>query len=243
MPTLVLALLGVLSVSHPAAAAEPGAKPVRVLLVTGVDHPAHDWNKSTPVLVDLLEKDGRFTVRVLRDPALLAPKDVWDVDLVFLHFRNDKPLADESAIRENLAAFVKRGGGLFVLHFASGAFGDWPEYRQIVGRVWDGKNTHDPRGPFTVHVVDNDHPVTRGMSDFGTDDELYIGLEGDRDVRVLATARSVVTGRDHPMAFAFRYGEGRVFHTPLGHDDRAIRAPGAAELIRRGCAWAAGTDP
>ena len=47
------------------------------------------------------------------------------------------------------------------------------------------------------------------------------------------------TGEDHPMAFAFEYGEGRVFHTTLGHDARAIRMPGAAELIRRGAAWVA----
>lgn len=42
------------------------------------------------------------------------------------------------------------------------------------------------------------------------------------------------------MAFVLDYGKGRVFHTPLGHDARAIRIPGTAELIRRGTAWAAG---
>ena len=34
------------------------------------------------------------------------------------------------------------------------------------------------------------------------------------------------------MAFVFEYGKGRVFHTPLGHDVRAIEMPGVAELIR-----------
>jgi len=61
--------------------------------------------------------------------------------------------------------------------------------------------------------------------------------------QLLAFARSKVTGKDHPMAFTFQYGKGRVFHTPLGHDERAIRTPGTAELIRRGCAWAASVDP
>jgi type 1 glutamine amidotransferase len=45
------------------------------------------------------------------------------------------------------------------------------------------------------------------------------------------------------MAFAFEYGKGRVFHTPLGHDVRAIEIPGTAELLRRGCLWAAGRKP
>jgi type 1 glutamine amidotransferase len=112
-----------------------------------------------------------------------------------------------------------------------------------VGKIWDGKNTHDPRGPFTIRITNFDHVITRGMGDFQTDDELYIGLVGERPVQLLATARSKLTGKDHPMAFAFAYGNGRVFHTPLGHDEKAIRVPGTADLIRRGCAWAAGRDP
>jgi type 1 glutamine amidotransferase len=42
------------------------------------------------------------------------------------------------------------------------------------------------------------------------------------------------------MAFVFREGAGRVFHTPLGHDEKAIRMVGVGELLRRGCLWAAG---
>jgi type 1 glutamine amidotransferase len=91
--------------------------------------------------------------------------------------------------------------------------------------------------------VNQDHPVTRGLDSFDADDELYTCLAGERPITVLATARSKVTGKDHPMAFAFEYGKGRVFHTPLGHDVKALTLPGPAELIRRGCAWAAGQDP
>ena len=77
------------------------------------------------------------------------------------------------------------------------------------------------------------------MHDFQADDELYTCLVGETPIEVLAVARSKMTGKDHPMAFVFEYGKGRVFHTPLGHDVRAIEMPGVAELIRRGCLWAA----
>jgi type 1 glutamine amidotransferase len=60
---------------------------------------------------------------------------------------------------------------------------------------------------------------------------------------MLATARSKVDGKDYPMAFCFKYGKGRVFHSALGHDVKAIRNRQVAELFRRGCAWAAGLDP
>ena len=45
------------------------------------------------------------------------------------------------------------------------------------------------------------------------------------------------------MAFAFEYGKGRVFHTPLGHDVKAFTLPGPAELIRRGCHGLPGRTP
>ncbi len=218
-------------------------EPTRVLLVTGVDHPAHHWQTTAPAIREILQQDHQFAVRIVEQPDVLASESIFDYDVVFLHFRNDKPLAREQRVRMNLVRFVKQGGGLVALHFACGAFGDWPEYRDLVGKVWDGKNTHDPRGPFTVRITDSTHAITQGMRDFQADDELYTGLVGERPVQLLATARSRLTGEDHPMAFAFAYGNGRVFHTPLGHDERAIQVPGTADLLRRGCGWAAGRDP
>jgi type 1 glutamine amidotransferase len=78
------------------------------------------------------------------------------------------------------------------------------------------------------------------MEPFETDDELYTCIAGERPIELLATARSKVDGKDYPMAFAFDYGKGRVFHCALGHDVKAVENPGAAELFRRGCAWSAG---
>ena len=179
-------------------------------------------------------------VRISEDPDVLATDEIFKYDVILLHFRNEKPLDEEEKARANLKRFVEEGRGLVLIHFACGAFGDWPGFGELAGMVWDGKNTHDPRGPFDVHIADSRHPITAGLSDFRTDDELYIGLDQRRPVEVLATARSKVTGRDHPMAFAFQVGKGRVFHTPLGHDVKALRVPGAAELIRRGTLWAAG---
>ena len=167
---------------------------------------------------------------VSEDPDVLATdEDDLKYDVILLHFRNDKPLDEEAKARANLRRFVEEGHGLVLIHFACGAFGDWPGFGELAGMVWDGKNTHDPRGPFDVHIANPRHPITAGLSDFRTDDELYIGLDRRRPVEVLATARSKVTGHDHPMAFAFPVGKGRVFHTPLGHDVKA--GPGARRGI------------
>ncbi len=221
-------------------AAEAGrAREIRVLIVTGVDHPAHDWKTTTPAVREVLALDARMKVDVLEDPYRLGAADLARYDVVLLHFMNwEKPDPDEAA-RHNLRRHVQEGGGLFLLHFACGAFPKWDEYERLAGRIWDRTNSHDPRGPFTVKIVKPDHPVTSGLRDFETDDELYICLTGSTPVELLATARSKVTRTDHPMALVHAYGKGRVFQTPLGHDARAIRTPGAAEFIRRGVAWAA----
>ncbi len=222
---------------------KPADPPTRVLVVTGVDHPAHLWKETAPAIRGVLEKDKRLEVRIVEDHEFLASDAIFDYDVVFLHFKDYQPIARAKVIHDNLVKFVKQGKGLVVFHFACGAFEEWPEFGELAGKVWDRKTAHDPRGPFTVRITDTAHPITRGMKDFQADDELYTCLIGDRPVNVLAVARSKVTGKDHPMAMAFEYGRGRVFNTPLGHDVRAIQIPEVAELIRRGCVWAAGRQP
>lgn len=246
MLDFLLASLVAVSATAAAATAPPDngqPAPVRVLIVTGVDHSAHHWKDTAPTLKRVLELDGRCAVQIVEDPDVLATDRVFKYDVVVLHFRNEKPLPRENQARANLERLVKEGRGLVLIHFACGAFGDWPGFGELAGMIYDREHTHDPHGPFDVHITDSQHPITKGMTDFPTDDELYICLDQRRPVEVLATARSKVTGRDHPMAFAFQVGEGRVFHTPLGHDAKAIEMPGTAELIRRGCQWAAGRTP
>lgn len=210
---------------------------VRVAIVTGVDWKGHFWKETAPALKEIVERNAGFAAAVIEDPNFLASDRLFDHGVLVLHFKNYEPLKGEERAKANLVRFVKEGRGLVVVHYASGAFEGWDEFRNLVGRT-QGKR-HDKRGPFTVKIVDHEHPITRGLKDLQVDDELFIELAGDRPIEVLATARSQITGQDHPMAFVFNYGVGRVFHTTLGHDVKAITVPDTSEIIRRGVAWAA----
>jgi type 1 glutamine amidotransferase len=223
---------------------EGPAAPVRALIVTGIDHPAHDWRATAPELKRLVEADGRAAAAIVTDPEALGdPGTLASIDVLIIHFANyEKPLTHTAEALANLKAFQARGGGLVLVHFASGAFPGEPAYGRMAGMVWDRKNTHDPRGVFAVEVVAPGHAVMRGIPAFDTDDELYIGLAEQRPVEVLAVARSKVTGRDHPMAFVFTEGGGRVFHTTLGHDVRALGTPEARRMIERAVVWTAGRE-
>lgn len=224
------------------------ADPVPVLLVTGQDHPAHPWRQTAPVLRHILEADARLQVRITEDPQHLAAPGLERYRLVVLHFMNWEQPGPGPEARENLRRFVERGGGLAGVHFACGAWhGEWPAFVELLGRVWHGsgpgRSQHDPRGPFTVEITDPHHPVTRGLTNFVTDDELYTCLEGTPPIRVLAQATSRVDGRSHPMAWVRHYGAGRVFFTTLGHDVPALTNALVPQLLRQGCQWAAGLPP
>lgn len=215
---------------------------IRLLIVTGQDWPGHLWRETAPALRQLLEEDKRVAVRILEDPHALDSATLTNYTVVLLHFQNWQQPGPGIAAHENLRRFVENGGGLMSVHFACGAWqGEWPEFANIIGRVWDPKlRGHDPRGRFTVQIVDGDHPVTRGLKDFETDDELYTCLVGDAPIHLLAQAKSKVDQKEHPMVFTREYGKGRVFLTTLGHDVKGYTNSCVPQLLRQGCAWTAG---
>ncbi len=241
---MVFVLAAGLAGSVPAAEPPPTPPAAQVLIVTGIDYPGHPWKQTAPRLAQLLEQDPRLRVTTIEDPHFLDSAALDRYDAAVLHFMNWEKPSPGPAARENLRRFVARGKGLVLVHFACGAWQDWPEFASLAGQVWDPKlRGHDPRGPFQVRILDSTHPVTRGLQDFRTEDELYTCLAGALPIHILAAARSVVDGKDYPMAFVLGYGQGRIFHSPLGHDLKAFEAPAVGELFRRGTAWAARIEP
>jgi len=220
----------------------------KVLIVTGLDIPAHKWRETAPVLAAAIGEDKRLEVSVVEEPQFMASPELKKYDAIVLHYQNHNVAAPEGALA-NLKSVIEGGKGLVLVHFACGAFIDWPTktvaqgFLAITGRVWDPKlRGHDPRGPFRVNIVDAQHAITRGLSDFDTDDELYTCLVGDVPIHALAKATSKVDKNNHLMAFVLAPGKGRTFLCTLGHDVKAF-GPATCQLYRRGTAWAAGLEP
>jgi hypothetical protein len=213
------------------AAAPP--KPKRVVIVTGEDSFAgHVWKDTSAELKNILDSGKDFAEVVIQaDPNYIANDEFLTYDVAVFDFRNANPLAQEEKAEANLQKFV-------TIHWANGAFPYWPEFVNIVGLAQQSQ--HDPRGPFTVKLPIANHPITKGMQDYEADDELYWDTkEGNKTFTAVATATSKVHYRDFPMAIEFLYKSARIFNTPMGHDVKALKVPGTAELIRRGTLWAA----
>lgn len=213
----------------------------RVLIVTGLEY--HQWKKTTPILQAAITRDPRLSVTVTEDAKFLASPDLKNYDVILLHYMNWKQPGPGSEAQEGLRKAVEAGTGLVMIHFACGAFQEWPGFVKVAGRVWNPKfRPHDARRQFTVEILDKSHPVTAGMENFQTTDELYTCLDGTEPIQVLAQAVSM-NKNIYPMVFTHPYGKGRVLQCVLGHDEKALAPEPVQKIFRRACAWAAGLDP
>lgn len=108
---------------------------------------------------------------------------------------------------------------------------------------------HGKKHEFQMTGRNLDHPIMRDLPQYWmhTKDELYEQLRGPaKNMDILATAFSSPdyggSGRNEPMLIAITYGDGKIFHTALGHDRIALSCVGFMTTFVRGCQWAAGTD-
>jgi len=117
-----------------------------------------------------------------------------------------------------------------------------------------GEAFHPPPHDYVVTVRDTEHPITSGLPTewLHANDELYSGLRGPaKNMHVLATgfadpAMDSASGFHEPVLFTVNYGEGRVFHTTLGHvgldeleSPESVRCVGFVTTLQRGTEWAA----
>ncbi|MBW8034988.1 MAG: ThuA domain-containing protein [Planctomycetes bacterium] len=184
--TLMVLLAGCASVSSK----NPPA-PIKTLIVDGQNN--HKWAQTTPVLEEMMEASGRFTVDVSTCPPrgedMTAYKpDFAAYDLVVV---NDGHKADPWPRQTKLAfeKFVSDGGGVVIYHAADNAWPHWKAYNEMIAiGGWDGRNEtsgpylymdqdgkvirdtskgkgggHGKKVPFEITVRDTKHPITKGL--------------------------------------------------------------------------------
>jgi type 1 glutamine amidotransferase len=230
------------SYSAAASGTSARAEKLRVLIITGQNN--HNWKQTTPHLKQFLEASGRFTADVTEDPAtfMAKPDSLKPYDVLLLNYNG--PRWGEAAEKNFLEA-VRAGKGVSVIHAANNAFPGWLDYEKLVAITWRSTAGHGPYHEFPVRFVVKDHPITKGLPDMQNHpDELYHRLTPapGEPFNVIGVAFSDAgkggTGNDEPMVLVKTFGNGKVFHTALGHDIRSMKDPAFMLLVARGTEWA-----
>jgi type 1 glutamine amidotransferase len=143
-----------------------------------------------------------------------------------------------------LDAYLKRGGGLVMIHSATIADRAAEQLAGRLGLAFQPSRMKYRHGELDLKIEISDHPITRGFppSIHFYDESYWPPLGNVNQVHVLGTA--VEEGEARPLVWTFEPdksdgGKGRVFCSVLGHYSWTFEDPLFRLLVLRGAAWAA----
>ena len=191
------------------------------LLFLGHEIEHHNSRAYFPILASALTKDG-INITYTEDVADLNDKnlDLYDGLVVYANHESIN-----SSQEKALLDFVAEGNAFIPIHSASFCFKNSPEYIDLVGAQFMEHGT----GTFTASISAKEHPLMKEVSEFEAWDETYVHDKIADDITVVMER---VDG-DHrePWTWVKEYGEGKVFYTASGHDERVWNHPGFQKLI------------
>jgi type 1 glutamine amidotransferase len=199
----------------------------------------HDPEECAAIYRRWLHEDG-FSVRMATETSAFADPSIHDLSLIIPIFTMSKI---EKAEVENLTKAVQNGVGLAGHHGGmSDAFRDAVDYQFMVGGQWVAHpgNIID----YTVDVTKPDDPIMAGIKSFPyTSEQYYMHVDPSNEVLATTTFTGEhapwIDGVVMPVAWKRRHGQGRVFHSTLGHQAKEFEVPEMATIMRRGMNWAA----
>lgn len=153
--------------------------------------------------------------------------------------------------QEQQAAFLrllKAGKPMLFLHHALVSYQTWDEFEHIIGgRYFDEKrypmalengfSTYLHDTPVPVQIVQDNHPVTKGLADFIIFDEVY------GNFRVLPTVIQLLKtthAESSPIiGWENHYESSTIIYLQPGHDHHAYQDENYRKLIRQAIAYLA----
>ena len=161
--------------------------------------------------------EGREPLRVLVDP-LHGEIQTW------MTLEQERAVAD----------FVEQGGAFLNLHNSLGLYPPAGPYLKLVGGRYIG---HGPYERFRVEVVDPDHPITEGVSDFTTADEQHSPVIYDESQVHMILESRMDNGTAVPAGWVREVGKGRVCHLASGHPAEPLFHPMYQRLMKNAVRW------
>jgi len=255
-----LLLLAALLTSH--VSLLTAAEPLRVFIRGGAKSHgpgAHDFPRFVQEWVPMLNERGAKCDGGLEFP---TKEQLDKTDVLILHSQEagNIQIGDE---RKNLMEFLARGGGLVVIHAAAVSRDhDW--YKTIIGGSWKFGQTKWLEAPMSLYFTDHDNAITKDISNFDIDDEIYYDMELLPEAKILAAAytpntpqvkggnkeaqqraaeavakKKAVNIYDiQPQVWSYEKDKYRAFTCIPGHWHKNFSHNALRTMILRGIAWA-----
>ena len=198
------------------------------LLFLGHEIEHHNSRAYFPILASALTKDG-INITYTEKPSDLNSDNLELYDGLIVYANHEEITESEETALLN---FVKKGKAFIPIHSASFCFKNSPEYINLVGAQFMSHET----GTFTAEITNIEHPITKNLKPFETWDETYVHDKIADDITVLM--ERVEGDHREPWTWVKEVGEGKVFYTAYGHDERTWENKGFQELVKSGILWA-----
>jgi type 1 glutamine amidotransferase len=240
--------------------AESLKKGARMLFVTqsgGFKHGSVNRKDGAPLapaeraMTELGVSSGLFRVDCTQDVAKdFTKENLQNYDIVMFYTTGPKknlPIPDDVLDYFFQDWLRQKGHGFMGAHSAADTYGDYEPYWDMIGGTFDGH----PWGSgetVTVTVHDKNHPVSKPWGDeFTIKDEIYRFRHWQPEkVHVLMSLNMAKTAKkaDYhvPIAWVKDYGQGKVMHMSLGHNEAVWANPTYMESMLGGVKWILGYE-
>lgn len=155
-----------------------------------------------------------------------------------LFLNQNKYYEESKKTKQKYVALTQAGMGMVFLHFTLSSQPNWDQYHDIVGGKWFlGKFTKDKSKVSTyfidlsvaIKVLDKNHPVTAGISDFTLKDVFYGNIFMSPNIHPLL-------GSDNPdlapaLAWTHQYNKAKVVYIMPGYSKKAFGNPSYRKLV------------
>jgi type 1 glutamine amidotransferase len=182
-------------------------------------------------ILDKYDVDSYETVNVFSN------KDFFDYSTM-IFFSQEGEFTKEQ--ENNVLEFISSGKGFIGLHGASASFKSHPKYFKMLGGKFIG---HKEQIKIDIRIIDSNHQITEGLSDFTFKDEPYrhdFSMAKDLDVLAEADYQDPDDPAPEPIIWVKTYGKGKVFFCALGHRNLSLKEEIFQSIIRRSVEWVLG---
>jgi hypothetical protein len=145
--------------------------------------------------------------------------------------------------KESYYKLLKLGKGMVFLHHSLASYPEWDEFKTIIG----GKYHEEQNSPatstyqhdviFKVMILNQKHPVTRGISDFDILDEVYGNTEVLPFVVPLLTTDHSLSSK--LIGWTLKKENSRIVYLQPGHDKSGYFNSNYQKLVRQAIEYVA----